>query len=80
MKDEEIEKDSSPYVIELLPALPKVWAAQGNVKGLKARGNFTVDLEWRDGKVSSYRIASPEPRSVEVRSNGKVRTVTSEKL
>jgi len=80
MKDEETRKDSSPYVIELLPALPKVWAAQGNVKGLKARGNFTVDLEWKDGKVSSCRIASPEPRSVEVRSNGKVRTATSEKL
>jgi alpha-L-fucosidase 2 len=80
MKDEETRKNSSPYVIELLPALPKVWAARGSVKGLKARGDFTVDLEWKDGKVSSCRIASPEPRSVEVRSNGKVRTLTSEKL
>jgi len=80
MKDEETGKVSSPYVIELLPALPKAWAAQGKVKGLKARGDFTVDLEWKGGKVSSYRIASPEPRSVEVRSNGKVRTATSEKL
>ena len=65
--------------IQLLPALPKAWST-GSVKGLRARGGYTVDIEWKDGKVTSYRIASPEPRQVDVRVNGEKKTVTSEKL
>ena len=60
--------------IELLPALPKAWPA-GSVKGLRARGGFTVDIQWKEGKVTKYRIASPEPRTVKVRVNGEVKTV-----
>jgi hypothetical protein len=80
MKDEEIEKDSSPYVIELLPALPKVWAAQGNVKGLKARGNVTVDIEWKDGKVTDFKLRCPSAKPVAARINGESKTITPEKL
>ena len=64
--------------IQLLPALPKAWPA-GKVTGLRARGNFTVDIEWKDGKAVSYRIASPQPREVKVRINGEIKTVTAEK-
>ena len=65
--------------IELLPALPKEWAT-GKVTGLRARGGFTVDIEWRDGKVTSYRIASDSPRSVKARVNGVLKTVMSHGL
>ena len=65
--------------IHLLPALPKAWVT-GSAKGLKARGNFTVDMEWKDGKVTNYRIASPEPREVKVRVNGEIKTIQSEKV
>jgi alpha-L-fucosidase 2 len=65
--------------IELLPALPKAWPT-GKVTGLRARGGFTVDIEWKDGKVTSYRITSPTPREVKVRVNGEIRKVQSEKL
>jgi alpha-L-fucosidase 2 len=63
-----------PPVLELLPALPKAWP-NGSVKGLRARGNFTVDFRWQNSKVLSYRISSPEPRPVKVRINGELKTV-----
>jgi hypothetical protein len=61
--------------IALLPALPKAWAARGSFQGLKARGNFTVEATWADGKVTSFAIRSPQPRPVKVRVNGELRTV-----
>ncbi len=67
------------FVIDLLPALPKAWA-DGSVKGLRARGGFTVDLEWRDGRVTDYRIASRAPREVRVRVNGGTKTLRSQSL
>ncbi len=63
--------------IELLPALPKVWA-DGKVTGLRARGGYEVDIDWKDGKVTSYRIAAKEARAVKVRVNGEVKTVQAE--
>ena len=62
--------------IELLPALPKAWPA-GKVTGLRARGGFTVDVEWAAGKVTNYRIFSHEARPVGVRVNGELKQVTS---
>ena len=63
--------------IELLPALPKEWP-EGKVTGLRARGGFTVDISWKDGKVTAYRILSPQSREVKVRLNGELRTVQSD--
>jgi hypothetical protein len=37
-----------------------------------------VDVEWKNGKVGNYRVASPEPRAVKLSVNGEVKTVTSE--
>jgi alpha-L-fucosidase 2 len=65
--------------ITLLPALPAAWS-DGKVTGLRARGNFTVDIEWKNGKVTNYRIASQERLPVKVRVNGEVKTVKSERL
>lgn len=58
--------------IELLPALPPAWK-NGAAKGIRARGDLTVDMEWKDGKVVSYalRTSASDPQPVEVVANGK---------
>jgi alpha-L-fucosidase 2 len=56
-------------VIALLPALPPEWPS-GAVHGLRARGGFTVDIQWRNGRVTNYDIRSATRRPVTVTMNG----------
>lgn len=69
----------NPGEISLLPAPAKAWPS-GSIKGFKARGNITVDFEWKDGKVTGMELFSPEPQKVKVISNGSGQTVTTKKL
>lgn len=41
--------------IQLLPALPEAWRS-GRVTGLRARGGYTVDIEWEDHVLREARI------------------------
>ncbi len=63
--------------IHLLPALPKAWP-NGKFTGLRARGGHQVDVEWKDHKVTSYRISSPQPVEVTIRVNGETKKVTTD--
>jgi alpha-L-fucosidase 2 len=54
----EMLMNSRPGLIELLPALPKAWAASGSVTGVGARGGFQVDLSWKHGKIASVTVRS----------------------
>ena len=48
---------SQNEVIEILPALPRAWK-NGSVTGLKAVGNFTVDVAWKNLLPSEVKIVS----------------------
>ena len=43
--------------VHLLPALPSAWS-EGEVKGLVARGGFTVDIKWTGGQVAEASVTS----------------------
>ena len=60
--------------IEIMPSPVDAWPS-GSVKGLKARGNITVDFSWKNGKVGNVKLYSEQPRVVPVRVNGSVTRV-----
>ncbi len=57
--------------IDLLPSLPDAWAA-GSVDGLRARGNFGVDIRWAGGRLLKARIASGSGETCRVRYGSRI--------
>ena len=53
--------------VHLLPALPDTWT-EGEVKGLQARGAFTVDIKWNGGELQEAVITSKIGGTLRLRS------------
>ena len=60
---------SQNEVIEILPALPRAWK-NGSVTGLKAVGNFTVDVAWKNLLPSEVKIVSHLGQPLRVKVSG----------
>ncbi|WP_228230729.1 glycoside hydrolase family 95 protein [Leeuwenhoekiella parthenopeia] len=52
--------------LHLLPALPGAWKS-GSVKGLKARGNFEVHIEWKENELQAATIRSESGGNLVIR-------------
>ena len=59
--------------ISLLPALPTEWSS-GEIKGIKARGGFRLDIKWKNGKLSKATVFS------ELGGNCRIRTYVPAKV
>ena len=64
--------------IEVIPAIPAKWS-EGSFRGLTARGGFTVDAAWTDGKVTSVSVYSACGETLKIKINGKITQINTEK-
>jgi alpha-L-fucosidase 2 len=60
--------------IGLLPALPTAWP-DGRIAGLRARGGITVDVEWKDGRLTAAELRSDTAQSCRLRYGSAAKTV-----
>ena len=57
--------------INLLPALPEEWT-NGHIKGLRAKGGFTVDIYWAESRLCYADITSDLGGELRLRANAAV--------
>lgn len=65
-------------VIHILPSLPDAWST-GRVTGLKARGGFIVDIEWKEGKLVEAKIESLSGRPATIKYGDKTKEIKTKK-
>ncbi len=61
--------DSGNGNLALLPALPSAWK-EGRVTGLRAKGGLTVDIEWKNGAVTTAVLRADKAQDLRVSARG----------
>jgi alpha-L-fucosidase 2 len=64
--------------IDILPALPAAFA-NGEVKGICARGGFVLDIKWSEGKLQQLTVRSNAGQPLTLRYNDKVKYIITNK-
>ncbi|HCT78880.1 MAG TPA: alpha-L-fucosidase [Micromonosporaceae bacterium] len=57
---------SQAGIVDVLPALPAAWPS-GSFKGMRARGNITVDASWQNRAATTFMLATGTAGAVSVR-------------
>ena len=65
-------------IAELLPALPDEWA-NGSIKGIKARGNLTFDIEWSNGVLKNASVTASDNTELRIKLNDKTKNLKADK-
>ncbi len=65
-------------VSELLPALPDEWD-NGSIKGIKARGNLTFDIEWNNGVLTNASVTASDNTKLRIKLNDKTKNLKADK-
>lgn len=60
--------------LDLLPALPSAWET-GSLTGIRARGGFTVDIKWQEGKLIEAKITADKSSTCKIRYKNKIEEV-----
>ena len=60
--------------IKILPALPSEMK-NGYIKGLLAKGNVTVDIEWKNNKLSRLKLVTPIKQTAIIVIEGEAREI-----
>ena len=53
------------FEVRLLPALPQSLRS-GSVKGIRLRGNLTLNMDWKNGRVVTYELINPDNNKIVV--------------
>lgn len=64
--------------LQILPALPSEWK-DGEVKGLRARGGYTVDIKWTDGALEYVRVLPDNDCRCTLRYGSKMKKIKMKK-
>ncbi|MDA3879985.1 MAG: glycoside hydrolase family 95 protein [Prolixibacteraceae bacterium] len=56
--------------IDLLPALPQQWS-NGKISGLRARGGFEIDMEWKESEITKLAVKSLAGNDLKIHFNDK---------
>lgn len=73
-----LQDENGSYYLDILPALPSA-LANGEIKGLRSRGGFEIDIKWSDGKIDQLKVKSLLGNKCIVRSNQQLSVSGAEK-
>lgn len=72
----ELIVQSHTQYIDILPALPAAFA-NGEVKGICARGGFVMNIKWSNGKLQQLTVTSKAGQPLQLRYNGIVKKINT---